>query len=154
MKLTQSLFTVAFLASTTTVASINGSTVIAKYGNWYQGDDDAYAQCMILSDGTNAQRETIIQGMAGVTVETKSVPSDQLAALEKLRRPLPADSNLSSYTGYNFLQINETGPADIEVLGQAPGVKGNTAYDQYFTVTLASDAAKVIKTICDMESPY
>jgi len=128
-----------------------GASVIAKYGNWYQGDDDLYAQCMVVSTGRSAQREIIFQGMAVVSVSRASIPAAKLEALEKLRRTLSTESSPAPYSGYNFLKIDESAGPDIEILGQAPGVKGNTSYDQYFNVSPQSDAAQAIKSICNID---
>jgi hypothetical protein len=127
-------------------------SVIAKYGNWYKGDDDLYAQCLILSDGKHAVREYVFQGMQAISVSRKNVSPGDLRKLENLRRPLPSDSLLAPYNGYNFLQIDESAGPDFEVLGQAPGVKGDAGYDQYFSVSPKSDVAGILRTICAMES--
>jgi len=126
------------------------NTVIAKYENFYKGDDDLYAQCLIVSNGKKLQRQYIFQGLQAVSEKTKTVSDLQKNLLEGMRRNLSAKSVLAPYSGYDFLVMAKT--PGVVILGQAPGAKANTESDQYFSVDPTSTAASVVKAICNMES--
>ncbi len=104
--------------------------VIARYGNFYRGDDDLFTHCLILRDG---QCWLLGQGLRPVTLRNFWAKA--------------------SYAGYNFITDAESATAsEIAVYGAQPGGSLPGDFD-YFVPPPDSDVAKLVKAIARIDSP-
>jgi hypothetical protein len=93
--------------------------VIARYGNFYRGDDDLFTHCLILRDG---QCWLLGQGLRPVTLRNFKAPASQFKKLTAALASIPASWAKASYAGYNFITDAESATAsEIAVYGAQPG---------------------------------
>jgi hypothetical protein len=93
--------------------------VIARYGNFYRGDDDLFTHCLILRDG---QCWLLGQGLRPVTLRNFKAPASQFKKLTAALASIPASLAKASYAGYNFITDAESATAsEIAVYGAQPG---------------------------------
>lgn len=121
--------------------------VIARYGNWYKGDDDLFAHCFILRGGLCVQ---LFQGLQSVTIKTFKAPAKKIKDLNTLlRAPIPAAWAAASYSGYNFVTDAE-GPSasEIAVLGSRAG---DLPGGRYYAADPTSDIATLVKAIAKVD---
>jgi hypothetical protein len=60
--------------------------VIARYGNWYRGDDDLFTHCLILRSG---QCQLLGQGLRPVTLRSFKAPVSQFKKLTAALKTIP-----------------------------------------------------------------
>ena len=124
--------------------------VIARYGNWYRGDDDLFTHCLILRSG---QCQLLGQGLRPVTLRSFKAPVSQFKKLSAAIKTIPASWATASYVGYNFITDAESATAtEIAVYGVKPG--GSLPGDGgYFVPPPDSDVAKLVKGISGIDAP-
>ena len=122
----------------------NGSKVLARYNNFYKGDDDYFAQCLVDNSGN----VTIIgQGLQTIGIHHLTATSKDLAMLKKAIKSLPKNTKNYGYTGYNFMDLGADMNAGVVVSSVlSDGNFGYVALDDKM------DAAILVKKICGMES--
>jgi len=124
--------------------------VIARYGNFYRGDDDLFTHCLILRDG---QCWLLGQGLRPVTLRNFKAPASQFKKLTAALASIPASWAKASYAGYNFITDAESATAsEIAVYGTQPGGSLPGDFD-YFVPPPDSDVAKLVKAIARIDSP-
>jgi hypothetical protein len=124
--------------------------VIARYGNFYRGDDDLFTHCLILRDG---QCWLLGQGLRPVTLRNFKAPASQFKKLTAALASIPASWAKASYAGYNFITDAESATAsEIAVYGAQPGGSLPGDFD-YFVPPPDSDVAKLVKAIARIDSP-
>lgn len=126
----------------------NSCNVLARYGNFYHGDDDLFAHCLILRNGHCIR---LFQGLAVVTATYDRAPDaehDQLVGL--LAAGIPAGWPRASYGGYNFI-TDAQGPDanEIAVYGVQPGGSGPPG--EYYAAQAGSQIADLVKTIAAVD---
>jgi len=122
-------------------------SVLARYGNWYRGEDDEFAHCLILDDGRCV---LLFQGSRAVTVQIEHAPERAFGRLgELIEAGLPANWPESSYGGYNFITDPE-GPqaSEIAVLGRPAGANGLIAY---YAAPDGSEIGQLVKDIAQLD---
>src|SRR5437016_156285 len=121
--------------------------VVARYGNWYRGDDDRFAHCLILRGGPSL---LLFQGLQPVTARVAAAPAAKLRALVRLlNQPIPAAWPKASYSGYNFITDAEgAGAGEIAVLGVKPG---EVRSGQYYAAPPDSDVGKLVRAIAKID---
>jgi hypothetical protein len=124
--------------------------VLARYGNFYHGDDDLFAHCLILRNGHCIR---LFQGLTVVTATYDRAPDaehDQLVGL--LAAGIPAGWTPASYdaNGYNFI-TDAMGPNanEIAVFGVEAGASGPPG--QYYVPPAGSQVADLVKTIAAVD---
>jgi len=122
--------------------------VLARYGNFYRGDDDLFAHCFILRNGHCV---LIFQGMEAVWIKVLKAPvakHRQLVTL--LRQPIPAAWSPASYQGYNFVTDPE-GPnaKEIAVYGVQPG--DTRPPGQYYAAPAITNIGTLVKAIAKVD---
>jgi hypothetical protein len=124
--------------------------VIARYGNWYRGDDDLFTHCLIMKDG---QCWLLGQGLRPVTLRNFKAPVSKFKKLTAAITTIPASWATASYVGYNFIMDAESATAsEIAVFGVKLG--GSLPADgQYFVAPSDSDVAKLVKAIAMIDAP-
>jgi hypothetical protein len=95
-----------------------GKDVIARYGNWFRGDDDFFTHVLILKNG---ECWRLGQGLEVLKAHRFKAPARKLNRLKTLLASIPAAWPTASYGGYNFITDAE-GPlaAEIAVYGKRP----------------------------------
>ena len=78
----------------------SGLEVVARYGNWYEGDDDLFCHCLILRNG---QLLWLTQGLQSVSVRQGTASAAALAKLLVALPKLPKGWPKAGYAGYNFI---------------------------------------------------
>jgi hypothetical protein len=131
------------------VAAKGPRDVVARYGNWFQGDDDLFAHCLILRDGKRAR---LFQGLQAVTVEVdRASEPDHRQLVDLLDVGIPPDWGAASYQGYNFITDPE-GPDAREIAvysvsaadsGELPG--------SYFVAPETSDIGELVKALSQVD---
>ena len=122
--------------------------VIARYGNWYRGDDDLFTHCLILRNG---RCWLLGQGLSTVTLRSFEAPDSQFKELTAALTTIPASWATASYVGYNFITDAESPTAaEIAVFGVQPG---GASYGGYFVPPPDSEVAKLIKAIAGIDAP-
>jgi hypothetical protein len=122
--------------------------VLARYGNYYHGDDDLFAHCLILRNGHCA---LIFQGLEVVTVKYHRAPDsehDQLVNL--LAQPIPAAWPPASYQGYNFITDPE-GPDASEIAVYGVQASDTRPPGEYYAAPAGSAAADLVKLIAQVD---
>jgi hypothetical protein len=124
------------------------NNVIARYGNFFQGDDDFFTHCLILDNG---ECWLLGQGLRPVTLRTFKAPAAKFKKLtDALATDIPAAWAEASYAGYNFI-TDAASPAATEIV--VFGLKAGTppALGSYFVPPPDSDIAKLVKEIADID---
>lgn len=125
----------------------SGLEVVARHGNWYQGDDDLYSHCLILRNG---QVLWLNQGLSAVTVRQAMAPAAPFKRLLGLLSGLPKHWPASSYAGYNFILDPEAPGADeIAVFGVQDGDAQKA--QRYLAADPASDVARLVREIANID---
>jgi hypothetical protein len=124
--------------------------VIARYGNFYRGDDGLFTHCLIQRDG---QCWLLGQGLRPVTLRSFKAPVSKFKKLTAALATIPASWATASYVGYNFITDAESANAsEIAVFGVKPG--GSLPADgEYFVAPPDSDVAKLVKAIARIDAP-
>jgi hypothetical protein len=121
-----------------------GKGVIARYGNWYHGDDDFFTHVLILHNG---QCWRLGQGLQQVLLHTFKANSRKFRQLKTALHSIPASWPASSYTGYNFITDAESSAAsEVAVYGKKPG--GGLA--GYFVPPAGSTVETLVKAIANI----
>ena len=121
-----------------------GIGVIARYGNFFRGDDDFFTHCLILKNG---ECWLLGQGLEQVTLRVFKAPIKRFKKLNAALATIPADWSQASYSGYNFITDAES-PAASEIA--VYGVKtGNPAY---YAPPPDSEVAKLVKEIAGIDA--
>jgi hypothetical protein len=121
--------------------------VIARYGNWFRGDDDLFVHCLINDDGSTYY---LGQGLQQVTLETKQAPRDLFDRLVMRIAIIPRNWQKASYAdmGYNFITDAE-GPyaSEIAVYGR----KDDGSLADYFVPPAGDEVEQLVKAIADID---
>lgn len=130
------------------MAYANDRDVLARYGNWYRGEDDEFAHCLILRDGASVR---LFEGAQDVRVETDRADKakhEQLADL--LAAGIPAGWPAASYTGFNFIPAAEGADAtEIAVYGVQAG--DNRPPGQYYAADPTGEIGQLVKQIAKID---
>src|SRR5580700_11301702 len=94
-----------------------GIGVIARYGNWYKGDDDLFTHCLILDNG---ECWLLGQGLRATSLRIFKAPDEKFEKLiAAIAATIPAAWADANYTGYNFITDAESPAAtQIAVFGR------------------------------------
>jgi hypothetical protein len=123
-----------------------GTGVIARYGNWYRGDDDFFTHCLILKNG---ECWLLGQGLEQVTLRAFKVPISKFNQLKAALASIPAGWPSASYSGYNFITDAESATAsEIAVYGKQPG--GSLA--GYYVPPAGSNVETLVKAIARIDA--
>ena len=123
-----------------------GVGVLARYGNFYRGDDDYFTHCLILETG---DCWLLGQGLQEVHVHVFKAAASEFRRLKSQLTIIPAAWPSSSYDGYNFITDVEN-PAtrnEVAVIGMQPG---NTVAS-YFVPPPGSPVETLVKTIANID---
>jgi len=124
------------------------SNVIARYGNFFQGDDDFFTHCLILDNG---ECWLLGQGLREATLRVFKAPDEKFEQLTAaLATAIPAEWAEASYTGYNFITDAESPTAtEIAVFG----LKANDppALGKYYVPPAGSAVEKLVKEIARID---
>jgi hypothetical protein len=129
------------------MAKTSPNDVLARYGNWYRGDDDLFAHCFVHRSGQSA---LLFQGLQTVTLKLFHAPVARHRQLvELLKQPIPSGWPNASYQGYNFVTDPE-GPdaTEIAVYGVQPG---DSRPQGYYAAPADSEIGKLVKTIAKID---
>jgi hypothetical protein len=123
-----------------------GTGVIARYGNWYRGDDDFFTHCLILKNG---ECWLLGQGLEQVTLHVFKAPISKFNQLKAALASIPAGWPSASYSGYNFITDAESATAsEIAVYGKQPG--GSLA--GYYVPPAGSNVETLVKAIARIDA--
>ena len=123
-----------------------GTGVIARYGNWYRGDDDLFTHCLILKNG---ECWLLGQGLQQVSVRVFKANHMKFKKLKAALASIPSAWPSSSYSGYNFITDAESANAsEIAVYGKKPG--GSLA--GYFVPPPGSPVEALVKAIARIDA--
>jgi hypothetical protein len=123
-----------------------GTGVIARYGNWYRGDDDFFTHCLILKNG---ECWLLGQGLEQVTLRVFKAPISKFNQLKAALASIPAGWPSASYSGYNFITDAESATAsEIAVYGKQPG--GSLA--GYYVPPAGSNVEMLVKAIAHIDA--
>jgi hypothetical protein len=123
-----------------------GIGVIARYGNWYRGDDDLFTHCLILKNG---ECWLLGQGLQQVSVRVFKAHRLKFKKLKAALASIPAAWPNSSYGGYNFITNAESSNAsEIAVYGKKPS--GSLA--GYFVPAAGSAVETLVKAIARIDA--
>jgi hypothetical protein len=118
--------------------------VIARYGNWFKGDDDLFTHCLILRNG---ECRLLGQGLQVVTLSKFNAPAAKLRKLKAAIAVTPSAWQNASYGGYNFITDAESPLAgEIAVYGKKVG--GGPGY---FVPAAGSEAEALVKAIAKID---
>ena len=121
-----------------------GIGVIARYGNWYQGDDDFFTHCLILNNG---ECWLLGQGLEQVTVRVFKAPALKFKQLRAALVSIPAAWPNASYGGYNFITNAESATAsEIAVYGKKSGSLAG-----YYVPPAGSPVEALVKAIAHID---
>ena len=121
-----------------------GVDVIARYGNWFQGDDDFFTHVLILKNG---ECWRLGQGLQTVKIHRFKASAAKFRQLKTALTSIPASWPTASYVGYNFITDAESATAsEIAVYGQKPG--GSLA--GYFVPPAGSAVEALVKAIANI----
>ena len=122
-----------------------GIGVIARYGNWYHGDDDFFTHCLILKNG---ECWLLRQGLEQVTVRVFKARHSKFKQLKTALASIPAGWPTATYSGYNFITDAESSTAsEIAVYGKKTG--GSLA--GYFVPPAGSVVEGLVKAIAHID---
>ena len=122
--------------------------VIARYGNFFQGDDDFFTHCLILDNG---ECWLLGQGLRAVTLRVFKAPDAKFEKLTAaLATTIPAGWVEASYTGYNFITDAES-PTGTEIAVFGLKAIDPPALGNYYVSPPDSDVAKLVKGIAKID---
>lgn len=130
------------------MAKTSPSDVLARYGNWYRGDDDLFAHCFVRRSGQSVR---LFQGLQAVSVQLFDPDEAKHRHLaELLEQPIPAGWPPASYQGYNFVTSPE-GPdaTEIAVYGTQPG--DSRPPGQYYAAPADSEIGDLVRAIAKID---
>ena len=123
-----------------------GIGVIARYGNWYRGDDDFFTHCLILKNG---ECWLLGQGLQQVTLRVFKAPAVKFKKLKAALASIPAGWANASYSGYNFITDAESSTAsEIAVYGK----KSGGSLKAYFVPAAGSVVEGLVKAIAHIDA--
>jgi hypothetical protein len=127
-----------------------GIAVIARYGNFYQGDSDFFTHCLILTNGDCC---LLGQGLRPVTLHSFRASHEKFEKLKAALATIPATWPAASYAGYNFITDAESSTAtEIAVYGVKAG--GSAPADGgYFVPPSGSEVEQLVKSIAGIDVP-
>ena len=122
--------------------------VIARYGNFFQGDDDFFTHCLILGNG---ECWLLGQGLREVTLRTFRAPDEKFEQLSTvLAATIPDTWAEASYTGYNFITDAESSTArEIAVFGLK--ASDPPALGKYYVPPSGSNVEQLVKDIARID---
>ena len=121
-----------------------GIGVIARYGNWYHGDDDFFTHCLILKNG---ECWLLGQGLEQVKVRVFKANSIKFKQLKAALASIPAAWLTASYGGYNFITDAESATAsEIAVYGKKYGSLAG-----YYVPPAGSPVEVLVKAIAHVD---
>lgn len=121
-----------------------GVGVIARYGNWYRGDDDFFTHCLILKNG---ECWLLGQGLEQVLVRVFKANKTKFNQLKAALAAIPAAWPTASYGGYNFITDAESSNAsEIAVYG-----KNTNSQRGYFVPPAGSQVEALVKAIAKID---
>jgi hypothetical protein len=125
--------------------------VIARYSNFFQGDDDFFTHCLILDNG---ECWVLGQGLREVTLRVFKAPVEQFEKLiAALAAVIPDGWGEASYTGYNFITDAHSAMArEIAVFGLKAG--DQPALGTYYVPPPDSDVAQLVKEIARIDPGF
>ena len=121
--------------------------VLARYGNWFRGDADEFAHCVILANGRCV---LLFQGLRPVTVQIEHADArlfKQLVTL--LEAGIPGSWAEASYRGYNFITDAE-GPQATEIAVFGVPV-GGAPPASYYAAPEDSEIGQLVKAIARVD---
>ena len=123
-----------------------GTGVLARYGNFFRGDDDFFTHCLILKNG---ECWLLGQGLQEVHVHVFKANAADFHQLQSHLTTIPAAWPSSSYNGYNFITDVENSAVrnEVAVYGLQPG---NTL-SGYFVPPSSSSVETLVKTIANID---
>lgn len=130
------------------MAQTSPNDVLARYGNWYRGDDDLFAHCLVRRGDVSLR---LFQGLQTVSVRLFDPDEERHRRLaELLEQPIPAGWPNASYQGYNFITDAE-GPnaSEIAVYGVQPGDPRPPG--QYYAAPADSEIGKLVREIANID---
>ncbi len=123
------------------MAKTSPNDVLARYGNWYHGDDDLFAHVLITRGGHGV---LLFQGLQIVSAKSFTVPAAKLTKLRDLAKRAPVDWAIASYSGYNFITDPEGPNAnELAVFGAQAG--------KYQVAPAGSEIALLVKAIAKID---
>jgi hypothetical protein len=130
------------------MAETSPNDVIARYGNFYRGDDDLFAHCFVRRSG---QSVLLFQGLQTVTLRLFDPDEEKHRHLaELLEQPIPSGWPQASYQGYNFV-TDPQGPnaSEIAVYGVQPGDPRPPG--EYYAAPADSEVGELVKDIAKID---
>jgi hypothetical protein len=125
----------------------SGLDVIARYGNWYEGDEEFFCHCLILRNG---QLLWLTQGQPAVTVRHGMASAKSLAKLLSSLEKLPNSWPKSRYAGYDFItDAQSQGSDEIAVLGVQDGDAHKAV--RYYVAEPASEVGRLVKEMAGID---
>ena len=130
------------------MAKTSPHDVIARYGNWYHGDEDLFAHCFVRRSG---QSLLLFQGLQTVSVQLFDPEEAKHRQLvELLEQPIPGGWPKASYQGYNFVTDPE-GPNGSEIAVHGVQPADSRPPGEYYAAPADSDAGKLVKEIAQID---
>jgi hypothetical protein len=130
------------------MAKTSPHDVIARYGNWYHGDDDLFVHCFVRRSG---QSLLLFQGLQTVSVQLFDPEEAKHRQLvELLEQPIPGGWPKASYQGYNFVTDPE-GPNGSEIAVHGVQPADSRPPGEYYAAPADSDAGKLVKEIAQID---
>ncbi|HLX41042.1 MAG TPA: hypothetical protein VKR42_10950 [Ktedonobacteraceae bacterium] len=122
--------------------------VIARYGNWYRGDDDLFTHCLILDNG---ECWLLGQGLRAASLRVFKAPEEKFEQLTAaIAATIPAAWADAGYTGYNFITDPES-PAATQIAVFGRQVSDPPALGRYFVPPAGSEVETLVKEIAKID---
>ena len=125
-----------------------GVGVLARYGNWYKGDDDFFTHVLILKNGHCLR---LGQGLTEVFLHSFKANASKFRQLKAALSSIPAAWADSSYdaNGYNFITnaLDNATATEIACFGKKPG---NNVGD-YYVPPAGSSVEALVKAIANID---
>ena len=123
-----------------------GTGVLARYGNFFRGDDDYFTHCLILENGGCW---LLGQGLQEVHLHVFKANAAEFRQLKSQLATIPSAWPSSSYAGYNFITDVES-PAGRNEVAVYVQQQGNTL-SGYFVPPPGSSVETRVKTIANID---
>ncbi len=125
--------------------------VIARYGNFFQGDDDLFTHCLILDNG---ECWLLGQGLREVTLSVFKAPEEAFNKLTTaLTTPIPAEWTEASNTRYNFI-TDPTSPTATQITVFGLRANDPPALGSYYVPPAGSDIERLVKEIANIDEAF